>query len=165
MKSRIFMYLFIFTALISLYQFKSAANYVTNTQLALAKYQETADEYSKTSAALKKATAALEVAKMFDLSHNKEALKYFETYENVTVVSATVTEALLQNNLNTTKRQALIPFTSSQGEFKFSTIRVLNHKWLMASFSDGVRSGEAIIEYSLKGKEVKFNTLKSLLHQ
>ncbi|MCW1952554.1 MAG: hypothetical protein KIH80_000045 [Flavobacteriia bacterium] len=40
MKSRIFMYLFIFTALIALYQFKSTANYVSNTQKALQKYQD-----------------------------------------------------------------------------------------------------------------------------
>lgn len=40
MKSRIFMYLFIFTALICLYQFKSSSNYVANTQMALKEYQE-----------------------------------------------------------------------------------------------------------------------------
>jgi Skp family chaperone for outer membrane proteins len=47
MKSRIFMYLFIFTALIALYQFKSASNYVTNTQNALQKYQDREGELEK----------------------------------------------------------------------------------------------------------------------
>ena len=47
MKSRIFMYLFIFTALISLYQYKSASNYVVNTQTSLKKYQERVADYEK----------------------------------------------------------------------------------------------------------------------
>jgi len=63
MKSRIFMYLFVFTALISLYQYKSAANYVENTQAAFQKYKEKEEKYIKLESDYKLLEAALSQCK------------------------------------------------------------------------------------------------------
>ena len=95
------MYLFIFTALIALYQFKSASNYVENTQLALAKYQETADEYIKVSAQIKSLEGQLEQAQLFDLKYNQEGLEVLENqYHGPQEVSDFISDALIQTNIN-----------------------------------------------------------------
>ena len=75
MKSRIFMYLFIFTALIALYQFKSATNYVTNTQKSLQKYQKNEASFEKLQSDYSSLEKAYKVA-LDSLSQCKRSEKF-----------------------------------------------------------------------------------------
>ena len=49
-------------------------------------------------------------------------------------------------------------------KFLKNKIKVLNHKWVIADFSDGTDWGEILIEYSINGEEVKLNVLDQLLY-
>jgi hypothetical protein len=160
------MYLFIFTALIALYQFKSASNYVENTQLALAKYQETAEEQIKVSAKVKSLEAQLEMTQLFDLKYNQEGLLLLENqYEGPQEISDFISDALIQTNINKELQHALIPFKSKKAKFAFNSIKVLNHKWLIANFTDGAIWGEAILKFSINKDVVNFTTEDAFLYR
>lgn len=160
------MYLFIFTALIALYQFKSASNYVENTQVALAKYQETAEEHSKITAQLKSLEAQLEIAQLFDLKYNHEGLLALENqYEGPQEISDFISDALIQTNVDKELQHALIPFKSKKAKFVFNSVKVLNHKWLIANFTDGAIWGEAILKFSINSDLVNFTTEDAFLYR
>lgn len=166
MKSRIFMYLFIFTALIALYQFKSASNYVENTQVALAKYQETAEEYSKISSQIKLLEAQLEMAQLFDITYNQEGQVALESqYKGPQDVSDFISDALIQTNINKELQHALIPFKSENAKYVFNTVKVLNQKWLIANFTNGTVWGEAILQFSINNGVVNFLTEDAFLYR
>ena len=160
------MYLFIFTALIALYQFKSASNYVENTQLALAKYQETAEEQIKVSAKVKSLEAQLEMAQLFDLKYNQEGLLVVENqYEGPQEISDFISDALIQTNIDKESQHTLIPFKSKKAKFVFNSVKVLNHKWLIANFTDGTIWGEAILKFSINKDQVNFTTEDAFLYR
>ena len=160
------MYLFIFTALIALYQFKSASNYVENTQVALAKYQETAEEYSKISSQIKLLEAQLEMAQLFDLTYNQEGQVALESqYKGPQDVSDFISDALIQTNINKELQHALIPFKSENAKYVFNTVKVLNQKWLIANFTNGTVWGEAILQFSINNGVVNFLTEDAFLYR
>tara|TARA_B110000977_G_C11074551_1_gene490683 strand:- start:2899 stop:3381 length:483 start_codon:yes stop_codon:yes gene_type:complete len=160
------MYLFIFTALIALYQFKSASNYVENTQVALAKYQETAEEYSKISSQIKSLEAQLEMAQLFDLTYNQEGQVALESqYKGPQDVSDFISDALIQTNINKELQHALIPFKSENAKYVFNTVKVLNQKWLIANFTNGTVWGEAILQFSINNGVVNFLTEDAFLYR
>ena len=160
------MYLFIFTALIALYQFKSASNYVENTQVALAKYQETAEEYSKISSQIKSLEAQLEMAQLFDITYNQEGQVALESqYKGPQDVSDFISDALIQTNINKELQHALIPFKSENAKYVFNTVKVLNQKWLIANFTNGTVWGEAILQFSINNGVVNFLTEDAFLYR
>ena len=160
------MYLFIFTALIALYQFKSASNYVENTQVALAKYQETAEEYSKISSQIKSLEAQLEMAQLFDLTYNQDGQVALESqYKGPQDVSDFISDALIQTNINKELQHALIPFKSENAKYVFNTVKVLNQKWLIANFTNGTVWGEAILQFSINNGVVNFLTEDAFLYR
>lgn len=160
------MYLFIFTALIALYQFKSASNYVENTQVALAKYQETAEEYSKISSQIKLLEAQLEMAQLFDITYNQEGQVALESqYKGPQDVSDFISDALIQTNINKELQHALIPFKSENAKYVFNTVKVLNQKWLIANFTNGTVWGEAILQFSINNGVVNFLTEDAFLYR
>lgn len=160
------MYLFIFTALIALYQFKSASNYVENTQVALAKYQETEEEYSKISSQIKLLEAQLEMAQLFDITYNQEGQVALESqYKGPQDVSDFISDALIQTNVNKELQHALIPFKSENAKYVFNTVKVLNQKWLIANFTNGTVWGEAILQFSINNGVVNFLTEDAFLYR
>jgi hypothetical protein len=51
------------------------------------------------------------------------------------------------------------------GRMLINKVRLLNHKWILADFSDGKYWGELFITYEiLDKKELKFKLVESLLY-
>jgi hypothetical protein len=45
-------------------------------------------------------------------------------------------------------------------------IRMLNHKWIIASFTDGTYWGEMLLSYDIEDKKnLKFKVVESILYQ
>jgi len=52
-----------------------------------------------------------------------------------------------------------------EGDFKINKIKVLNHKWIIADFSDGEFWGEIFLTYEItEDRQVKFNLVESFLY-
>ena len=66
---------------------------------------------------------------------------------------------------NTIKGDNPLVLYSGAGKiFLSNKIKVLNHKWVIADFSDGTDWGEILIEYQIRGGEIKLNVLDQLLY-
>ena len=64
---------------------------------------------------------------------------------------------------NTVKgNNPLVPFEGLKGDMKINKIRFLNHKWLLADFTDGTYWGEMILEFTFNNEnQMELNTIAS----
>lgn len=99
----------------------------------------------------------------FSLENNDDALVYYE-HLNLENPSAYIADKLLETN-ESRGDNPLIPYEGMQSDFKLNKIKVLNHKWILADFSDGKYWGEVVLRYELKDDlGVDFQLVDHLLY-
>ncbi|NDV42798.1 hydrolase [Flagellimonas sediminis] len=160
MKSRIFLYLFLFTALLVLFQYVTARNMQKALNSDVSRLQE---QTEKMEDSIK--TLNLKVLDMqyFTLENNDDALAYYD-HLNLENPSRYIEDKLLETN-ERKGDNPLIPYEGMESDFKINKIKVLNHKWILADFSDGKYWGELLIKYELKDDlSVDFTMLDHLLY-
>ena len=91
----------------------------------------------------------------FSLDTNEEALVYFDDLD-FPVTSTLLKDAIYDINL-LGEDKSLVPYAQMGGKFLVNKIKVLNHKWIIADFSDGTFWGELSI--LMKKFWVTFSTL------
>lgn len=161
MKSRIFMYLFIFSILFILFQYTNSKNYFKSTVKKM-------DSMESEIGTLKDSTQQLLFDNLdlqyFALEGNDDALVYYEDLgiENLPLY---ISDKLLETN-ETKGNNPLVPYTGVADSFmKINKIRVLNHRWIIADFSDGNYWGELFIAYELKeDRSIDFTVKEHLLY-
>ncbi len=73
---------------------------------------------------------------------------------------------LLQTNQKQKGDNPLIPYAGMAGIMQFDDAKVLNHRWMIAHFTDGTYQGEAIIRYDIDSKgHVHFKVLDQTLYK
>ncbi|HZJ21550.1 MAG TPA: hydrolase, partial [Pricia sp.] len=78
--------------------------------------------------------------------------------------SGYISDKLLETN-ESRGSNPLVPYEGMEGDFKINKIKVLNHKWILADFSDGKYWGELLIKYELKDDlGVDFTLIDHLLY-
>lgn len=163
MKNKIFMYLFIFTLLLVLFQYVNSKN-------VLDKYETDIKLFKQENKTVKDSIYLLE-DKILDLSYfslekNEDALSYFENKGyNVSELIPFIKDELY--TLNEFKGEhPLIPYASSEGrKLMINNIKLLNHKWIITDFSDGEFWGELFLTYEITDKkELKFKLVESFLY-
>lgn len=101
----------------------------------------------------------------FTLLGNENAMTYLESYGyNSADIEALVSNQIYDQNAKK-GNNPLIPFEGMAGEMKINKLKFLNHKWILADFTDGTYWGEMILEYNInKEKELTLNTIASLIY-
>lgn len=163
MKQKIFLYLFLFSVLISIFQYVNSKRVFKDMANKVEGYKKQAKKYKSAAAVLENENLELS---HFNFERNEDAMSYFENqgYE-VTALSRLIKDELYK--LNESKGQhPIIPYASEEGNrMMINTIKLLNHKWIIADFSDGHYWGELFITYYLtENKELKFNLVESFLY-
>lgn len=163
MKQRIFMYLFIFTLLIVLFQYVSAKRVFVDMDRELVKSRKEAIKFKDSVAVLRKDNWE---ASHFNLERNEDAITYFEKdgYK-IDALIPFIKDELYK--LNEVKGQhPIIPYAASAGrKMLLNTVKMLNHKWIIADFSDGEFWGEIFLTYEITAdKELKFTLVESFLY-
>lgn len=145
MKNKIFMYLFIFTLLILLFQFMSSKQIFDDSNKKVASYKAQTEKYKDS---IVKLNNKINDLALFDIEWNDPALSYFEdSGYNVSQLLPLIKDGLYQQN-ETKGQHPLIPYASSEGNrMQINSIRILNHKWIICNFTDGEFSGELFIKY------------------
>ncbi|MEM9076408.1 MAG: hydrolase [Bacteroidota bacterium] len=160
MKNKIFLYLFVFAALIALYLFVSSNKYQKEVDSDI-KNLETENQILKDS--IQKAQLEILDIQYFSLENNDDALAYYE-HLNLKNPARYIADKLLETN-ESSGDNPLIPYAGMNSDFKINKIKVLNHRWLLADFSDGKFWGDLIIQYELKDDlSVDFTLLDHLLY-
>ncbi|MEX0288700.1 MAG: hydrolase [Flavobacteriaceae bacterium] len=160
MKSKISLYLFIFISMILLYLYVSSNNKVKDLDQRMTNHKETVQELRDSVL-----NAELKVLDMqyFSLENNDDALAYY-VHLNIADPSRYIADKLLETN---EKRgdNPLVPYEGMESDFKINKIKILNHKWIVADFSDGKYWGELFLKYELKDDlGVDFTMVDHLLY-
>ncbi|MGB6153504.1 MAG: hydrolase [Pricia sp.] len=160
MKSRIFLYMFIFMAMISLYLYVSSGNLAKDKDGRIADLQADVEQLQDS---VKNTQLKVLEMQYFSLQNNDDALAYYDHLE-LQDPSGYVSDKLLETN-ESKGTNPLVPYEGMEGDFKINKIKVLNHKWILADFSDGKYWGELLINYELKDDlGVDFTLIDNLLY-
>jgi len=160
MQKNIYLYLLIFVSLIALYLFVSSNNMQSSLNKKVTNLTEKAVALED-SVQIEK----LRVLDMqyFSLENNDDALAYYD-HLNIENPSRYIADKLLETN-EQDGDNPLIPYEGMESDFKINKIKVLNHKWILADFSDGKYWGELVLKYELKDDlGVDFTRLDYLLY-
>jgi hypothetical protein len=160
MKRNIFLYLFVFAALIALFQFISSNKIIVAGADKIEKLQ---NENTKLNDSVEKLQMHILDMQYFSLENNDDALAYFDD-----LPLANPTRYIEDKLLETNEKKGdnpLVPYEGMNNDFKINKIKVLNHKWILADFSDGQYWGDLVIGYELKDDlSIDFNLISHLLY-
>lgn len=162
MKSKIFLYLFLFSLLMLLFLYmsqKSIYESQDNTISGLHKQLE------KSQDSILKLNSKIEESNYFNLQGNDNAMTYFENmgYEAAGIENLISNHIYDQNTIS--GNNPLVPFEGMEGDMKINKLKFINHKWILADFTDGAYWGEMILEYYINDQDqIKLNTIASTLY-
>lgn len=163
MKQKIFTYLFLFSILLIIFQYVNSKRVFKDMVNRMEGYKTQAKKYKDAVAVLENENLNLS---HFNFERNEDAISYFENQGyKVSELIPLIKDELYK--LNETKGQhPIIPYASEDGNrMMINTIKLLNHKWIIADFSDGHYWGELFLTYYVtEEKELKFNLVESFLY-
>lgn len=163
MKQRIFMYLFIFSVLLILFQYVNSKRVFEDMNSKLGGYKEQMIKYKSSNEVLQDSILNLS---HFNLYRNEDAISYFENdgYNIDELIPFIKDELYSLNEVN--GDHPIVPYASSEGrKMLINTVKMLNHKWIIADFSDGEFWGEIFLTYEVtEDKQLKFNLVESFLY-
>ena len=165
MKQRIFMYLFIFTLLLVIFQFVNSKNIIEGYDQQLTNYME-ANTRLKDSIQLMHDNQVSDQY-MFKFDTNEDAMMYWEDQGfRISEFIPVITDELMNLNVYETEDHPLVPYASMTDKpMQINKVRLLNHKWIIADFSDGSYWGEMLLTYELsKDGNLTFKVVESLLY-
>jgi len=146
MKKSLFLYLFIFSLLINVFTYM----FFTNKQ----KYENERIEKMQANVKTAKDSIKAEKEKMgsdnyFTLENNDNAKAYFQG-QDVNAIAIKVRDAIYRQNTNAAGNP-LVGYPAMDGRvFTIAKVKVLNHRWVIADFSNGLRWGEVLLKYFIE---------------
>lgn len=157
------MYLFIFSMLLVLFQYVSAKRIFEDQDIKLTNYRAKLKTFKDSISTL---NDDMVNKSHFNLNRNEDAISYFEKEGlNVSALIPFIKDELYR--LNETKGQhPIVPYASGDGRrMMINTVKILNHKWIIADFSDGEYWGEVFLTYEVKKeRQLSFNLVESFLY-
>ncbi|WP_034045444.1 hypothetical protein [Wocania ichthyoenteri] len=163
MKQRIFMYLFVFSALLVLFQYVNSKRVFEDLNNKLEEHKLKSEKYKDSLKTIQDEVLNLSY---FNLDRNEDAISYFENDGyNVDELIPFIKDELYK--LNEIKGEhPIVPYAASEGrKMLINTVKMLNHKWIIADFSDGEFWGELFLTYEItEDKQLKFNLVESFLY-
>ncbi|QZK89905.1 hypothetical protein K5V07_05145 [Flavobacterium sp. CHNK8] len=165
MKKSFLLYLTILAVLFSIFTYMFLSKEVTFEQ----------KRYDKTTKKLRDSIALLsnelQNANYFSLEKNENAQNYFESGSNDKMIQYEklipfVTEKLLDFNANPKGN----PYTGQDqigaNKFIINKVKILNHRWIIADYSDGEMWGEVLLKYFVNDDEsISFEVNQSFIYQ
>lgn len=165
MKQSLFLYLTILAVLSSIFTYMFLSKQVEFEQK---RYEKTT---KKLRDSLRLVSNQLTDANYFSLAKNENAQNYFDSGSSEKIIQyekliPVVTEKLLDYNSNPKGN----PYTGQDqigaNKFIVNKVRILNHRWIIADFSDGEIWGEVLLKYFVNADDsISFEVNQSLLHQ
>lgn len=161
MKNKIILYLFVFALLYIVFQYmnaKKADKYFTEKVSSL---ETRVDSLKTENRLLSEKNRDLSY---FMLTKHDLARTYFENKGiNPDELALKIQDLII--GMNGAEDNPLVPFPGMEGIMMVNHIHVLNNKWVIADFTDGVYWGEVLLEYFVEEDgSISFNTLDSFLY-
>jgi len=157
------MYLFLFAVLFIIYQYMNEKSIFESQETQIENLQAKVGKYNDSIEGMRSEIRNLDY---FTLQGNENAMTYFENlgYEAAAVESM-VSDQIYDFNLQK-GNNPLVPFEGMEGDMKINKLKFLNHKWILADFTDNTYWGEMILEYYFnEKKELELTPIASFLYQ
>jgi hypothetical protein len=156
----VILYALIFSLLFNVFQ------YINSTKILEAKDKEVVKVKERLKIS-RDSVAILVNANYFALESDQDAQEYF--YSNGLDYQKTaikVKEDLISLNENKNGNK-LVPYEPIDGKpFLINTSKVLNHRWIIAEFSNGGFWGQILVKYFVsEGKPTEFETVETVLYE
>lgn len=141
---KIFLYLLLISLLYILFQHQNAAKKIAADQQKITRQFTTIKKLKATKDSLQ---YQLEEATDFSLLQDTYAKEYLED-QNLDALDITslITDTFITNN-HLEKDNPLVPMAGMMGATKVDRVKVLNHKWIIADYTDGTYWGQALYNY------------------
>ncbi|MEP2935549.1 MAG: hydrolase [Gilvibacter sp.] len=162
MSRSIYMYLFFFSLLLVLFMYFNQQRIYDDQQEKIVRYEQKLQAATDSISSLEEQNLYLNY---FTLLGNDNAMTYFEKqgYEAADIEQY-VRESIYAYN-EQEGNNPMVPYEGMSGEMKINKLKFLNHRWLIADFTDGQYWGEMVLEYFIEeDRKISFNTLGSLLY-
>lgn len=162
MRRQIFLYLFLFVLLLLIFQYMNEKTIYEAQDL---KIQNLSEKLNKSTDSISKLNERIGDLNYFTLQGNDNAMTYLENlgYESEELEKY-IFEKVYEQNLQE-GNNPLVPFEGINGEMKINKLKFLNHKWILADFTDGNYWGEMILEYNItENGDIDFKTISSLIY-
>lgn len=162
MRSKIFIYLFIFTLMFTVFIYVNDKKILDSRDAQIENLESRLNEAEARNEVL---LGENNMLRYFSLSNNEEALTYFENQG----INALELERVLEDEIIGRNRanegNDLVPFEGMDGVMRINKVKVLNHKWIIADFTDGTYWGELFISYDIdEDRNLQLNTERSFLY-
>lgn len=164
MRNKILLYLFIFTLLSALFIYMNDKRILDDREQKIETMEHEEDVLkSEKDSLVKLSQNAGE--DYFSLKNNEEAITYFENKGIDTQdLIARIEDAMISKNI-AGQDNALVPQAGMEGDMRINKIKVLNHKWIIADFTDGTYWGEVFLSYEVGDDgTINFYPEKSFLY-
>lgn len=156
----VILYAFVFSLLFNVFQFVNSTKILEGKETEVQKVKT----QLKTS---RDSVMQLSNANYFALESDEDAQEYFFSnnldYQKVAIK---VKEDLIVLNENKNGNQ-LVPYEPIDGKsFIVNTSKILNHRWLIAEFSNGDLWGQILVKYFVSAdKPTEFETIETVLYE
>lgn len=165
MKNSLMLYLFILALLFNVFTFMYFSKKLDFEETRFASKEK---KWNNNSSSL---TTKLADANYFTLENNENAQNYFNPDTATKTIQIEkliplVTEKLMDLNANPKGNPYIGQDQIGSNKFVINKLRILNHRWIIADFSDGEYWGEVLLKYFVNDDEtVSFETFQSLIYQ
>lgn len=132
------------------------------------------NRYEKTTKKLRDSidlvTTKLNDANYFSLEKNENAQNYFDSaVANKTIAYEKLIPVLKEKLMDLNANPKGNPYTGQDqigaNKFVINKVKVLNHRWIIADYSDGKMWGEVLLKYFVNEDEsISFEVMQSLLY-
>lgn len=158
MKKQLFLYLFIVSALINVFTYM----YYSKKDATIEKRFEDKNKRMKDS--ISQFENVLYDANYFSLENNQNAQEYFSNYD-VTKLLPQIKDALLAYNDAPEGNKYVDQPKMGEQKFIINKIKVLNHRWIVADYSNGTLWGDVLIKYFVNDdNSITFETIETFLY-
>jgi len=164
MKNRIFMYLFLFSVLLIIFQYVNSKNIIDKYENDIKVFKGKILENEQLVENLQNENFELG---QFSIVGNEEALTYFEDrgYDTEKLIP-TIIDGLYSMNDYKGEDHPIVPYVSmTESKMLINNIRILNHKWILADFSDTENFGEIFVTYEIDdNNQLKYKLVEYFMY-
>jgi hypothetical protein len=162
MRSKIFLYLFIFTLMFTIFIYVNDKKILDSRDADITRLENRLEQEQEKNLNLAGENKDL---LYFSLENNEEAISYFEDrgIDPEVLIDLIENEIIGRNKADDDNE--LVPYAGMDGAMRINKVKILNHKWIIADFTDGTYWGELFIIYDIdEDNNLVLNTEKAFLY-
>lgn len=162
MRRQIFLYLFLFALLLLIFQYMNEKSIFESQENQI---QTLRTKVEKLTDSVQSQNNQLLESNYFSLLGNENAMTYLENSgHSPEELETYISDWIYDQNL-AAENNPMVPYEGSHNGMKVNKIKFLNHRWIIADFTDGIYWGEMLLEYYVnESGEIDFENLGALIY-